>query len=381
MDEPNEMKILGKHNEKAWPELQERVKELSCLYNIARLAAQTSSGIDEILDNIVECLPPAWLYPDKACARIVLSGRSHSTLNFRRGKYRLQERIIVNGKRRGYVEVVYPDEEPGFKHNPFLDEEQRLLKAVAAEVAVIIMRREMEQNKLKLEEQLRHADRLATVGQLAAGIAHELNEPLAHILGFAQLIQKCPDLPLQAQKDIGKVLDRSLHARDIVRRLLIFAREIPPQKTKMNLNKLIQESLAFFEPQCARNGVKTTYMLSPDVPDIDADPSQMNQVLVNLVVNALHSMQGGGSLTVSTRKMRAKACLTIKDTGTGMDKNVLKKAFTPFFTTKDVGLGTGLGLPVVHGIISSHGGSINIESKVGEGTLCRIELPARKGSF
>jgi len=381
MDKLDKMKPFKERNGKTQSELQERVKELSCLYNITRLGAQTDAGIDEILDAIVECLPPAWLYLHKACARIVLDRRPHSTPNFRREKYRQQEKIIVNGKRRGYIEIAYPDEDLSFKCNPFLEEEQRLLKTVAVEVATIIVRRETEREKSRLEEQLRHADRLATVGQLAAGIAHELNEPLAHILGFAQLIQKYPDLPPQVQADIGKILDTSLHARDIVRRLLVFAREIPPQKIKVNLNNLIKENLPFFETRCVKNGVRITCTLSPNIPYIEADPSQLNQVLVNLIVNALHSMPAGGKLSVSTRKRQSKVCLSIEDTGIGMDKNVLKKIFIPFFTTKDVGLGTGLGLPVVHGIIASHGGSIDIESQVGKGTVCRIELPIGKKNY
>ncbi len=373
------MKNFKKLNERAQEDLRERVKELSCLYDIARLAAQTDIGVDEMLNGITECLPPAWLYPEKVCARIVFDSRSYSSSNFQHGKYCQQTPIVINGRRRGHIEVTYPDDKLEHKNNPFLEEEQHLLDAVGREVTAIIVRREAEQDKLRLEEQLRHADRLATVGQLAAGVAHELNEPLGHILGFAQLIQKCPDLPSQVQTDISKILSTALHAREIVKKLLIFARQVPPQKTKVNLNDIVKEGLNFFESRCISEGIKIACTLSPDIPDIDADPSQMNQVLINLVVNALHSMPSGGKLMISTYKKQTKVCLTIEDTGAGMDKDVLKKIFTPFFTTKDIGLGTGLGLPVAHGIVTSHGGSIKVESRVGKGTICRIELPVKKG--
>jgi len=372
------MEASGGINEHAQVDLRERVKELSCLYNIAHLAAQTDMGIDEMLKGIVEVLPPAWLYPESACARIVLDGRSYLTHNYRRGKHWQKASIIINGRRRGHVEVAYLNEKPEHDEGPFLNEERHLLDAVAREVATIIMRREAEQDKLKLEEQLRHADRLATIGQLAAGVAHELNEPLGHILGFAQLVQKCPGLPVQAQADIDKILTTSLYAREIVKKLLIFARQIPPQKTKVNLNHLVKEGLSFFESRCASDGVKIVCALSSDIPEIDADPSQLNQVFVNLIVNALQAMPDGGKLTIYTHGEHAKVCLIVEDTGIGMDEEVLKKIFTPFFTTKDVGLGTGLGLPVAHGIIASHGGSIKVESKVGKGTICQIELPIKR---
>jgi len=376
--EDRDVENSGSPNENAQSDLAERVKELSCLYGIARLAAQTSKGIDEVLEGIVELLPAAWLYPNVACARIVLDDQSYSTRNYRPAKYRQQAPIVVDGKRRGHVEVAYPKQEVGHDQVVFLDEEQRLLDAVAGEIAGIIMRREAEQDKLKLAEQLRHADRLATIGQLAAGVAHELNEPLGHILGFAQLVQKCPGLPEQAQMDVERILSTSLYAREIVKKLLTFARQMPPQKTRVNLNDLVKNAVNFLESRCASDGIELHCSLHPDLPEIDADPSQLNQVFVNLVVNAMQAMPDGGKLTVCTLKERAKVSLTIEDTGIGMDDEVLKKIFTPFFTTKEVGLGTGLGLPVAHGIITAHGGSIKVESEVGKGTTCRIQLPAKK---
>ena len=379
MNVSDKMEALIKLNEKAQADLRERVKELSCLYNIARLATERDAGINEMLANIVEDLPPAWLYPEAACARIVLDGCSYSTRNYRRGKYRQREPIIINGKRRGHIEVCYRDERPRHDEGPFLKEERHLIEAVAKEIAIVIMRKEAEQDRLRLEEQLRHADRLATVGQLAAGVAHELNEPLGHILGFAQLAQKCHGLPLQAQEDIGKILATSLYAREIVKKLLIFARQIPPQRGKVNINNLVNEVFNFLESRCAGNGINAARSLSPDIPEIDADPSQLKQVFVNLIVNALQAMPDGGDLTISTHKGHRKIHIIVEDTGVGMDREVLQKIFTPFFTTKDIGLGTGLGLPVAHGIIVAHQGSIRIESKAGQGTVCRIELPI-KGS-
>jgi two-component system NtrC family sensor kinase len=210
---------------------------------------------------------------------------------------------------------------------------------------------------------------------LAAGVAHELNEPLGNILGFAQLAKKCPGIPASVQHDIGKIEAASLHAREIIQKLLVFARQAPPEKTQVNLNQVVEDGLYFFEARCAKEGIELVHLLSADLPEITADPAQLNQVLVNLVVNALQSMPGAGKITVQTRFCDHNVYLVVEDTGTGMSKDVLDKIFVPFYTTKEIGQGTGLGLPVVHGIVTAHDGSIEIESKVGFGTRFEIRLP------
>ena len=361
-------------------DLRERVKELTCLYGIARLVVEPGKALEEILQGIVELLPSAWLYPEIAFARIILDDRSYATPAFREGKNKLAAEIIVSGQRRGTVEVVYGEEKPELDEGPFYKEERNLIDTVAKEVGIIIKRKEAEEDQLRLQEQLRHADRLATIGQLAAGVAHELNEPLGNILGFAQLAKKCPGLPNQAEQDIEKILSASLNAREVIKKMLVFARQIPPQKKEVHLNQVVEEGLSFFESRCAREGIEMVRSLHPDLPEISADPVQLNQVLVNLVLNALQAMPTGGRLTVKTQMGRDHISLIVEDTGIGMSKKVMKQIFTPFFTTKDVGQGTGLGLPVVHGIITSHGGSIQVESKVGGGTRFEIQLPVEEPS-
>ena len=361
-------------------DLRERVKELTCLYGIARLVAEPGISLDEILQGIAELLPSAWLYPEIASARIILDDRSYVTIAFQKGIHKLVAEIVVSEQRRGTVEVVYGKEKPELDEGPFYKEERNLIDTVAKEVGIIIKRREAEEDQLRLQEQLRHADRLATIGQLAAGVAHELNEPLGNILGFAQLARKCPGLPNQAEQDIEKILSSSLNAREVIKKMLVFARQISPQKKEVHLNQVVEEGLSFFESRCAREGIEMIPSLHPDLPVISADPVQLNQVVVNLVLNALQAMPRGGRLTVKTLMSGDHIFLIIEDTGIGMSKEVLKRIFTPFFTTKDVGQGTGLGLPVVHGIITSHGGSIHVESKVGGGTRFEIQLPVEEPS-
>jgi signal transduction histidine kinase len=356
--------------------LTERVKELTCLYGIAQIAGQPDTSLEETIQGIVEILPPAWQYPETAFARIILDGISYTTQGFRECRQKQVAEIIVEGMPRGIVELVYVDEKPDLDEGPFLKEERNLINAVARQVALVIERKQAEKDKLKLHNQLLHADRLATIGMLAAGVAHELNEPLGNILGFAQLAKKCPGLPDSAEHDIGKIETASLHAREIIQKLLVFARQSPPHKTHVNLNQVVEDGLYFFEARCTREGIELIRLLSSDLPEITADPGQLNQLLVNLVVNALQSMPGTGKITVKTRFSDHNVYLVVKDTGFGMSKEVLDKIFVPFFTTKDVGHGTGLGLPVVYGIVTAHGGTIDVKSEPGRGTRFEIQLPA-----
>ena len=282
-------------------DLRERVKELTCLYGIARLGARPELSLEQVLQGIAELLPPAWLYLEIASARIVLDDRVYATPDFKEGARQQRAEILVDGKTRGVIEVVYREEKPDLDEGPFLKEERNLIDAVAKEVAIILKRRWDEEEKSKLQEQLRHADRLVTVGQFAAGIAHELNEPLGGILGFAELAKKCQGMPSQAEQDIQKILNASLHAREVVKKLLIFARQMHRRKIPVNLNRIIEEGIYFFESRCAKEGVELVRSFDPGLPDVYADPSQMNQVLVNLVVNALQAMTEGGKVGHGTR--------------------------------------------------------------------------------
>jgi len=355
--------------------LRERVKELTCLYGIAQIAGRPGISLDAILHGIVELLPAAWQYPEITFATIVLDGRSYSTSGFRECRQKQIADIVVSGAQRGIVEVVYAEGRPELDEGPFLKEERNLIDAIARQVALVVERRQAEEDSWKLQDQLRHADRLATIGVLAAGVAHELNEPLGNILGFAQLAKKCQGLPDSARHDIEKIESASLHAREVIKKLLIFARQMPPEKRQVNLNHVVEEGLYFFEARCAKAGIELECSLAPDLPEITADAAQLNQVVVNLVMNALQAMPEAGKLTVRTQVCAHDVCLIVEDTGIGMSEKVLERVFVPFFTTKDVGEGTGLGLPVVHGIVTSHGGTIQVESKVGRGTRFEIRLP------
>jgi len=357
--------------------LRERVKELSCLYSITQIAEIPNTSLEHILQQVVELLPPAWQYPEITVGRIVLDKQIFTTFGFKDDGDKQSARLMVAGKDRGSVDVFYLSKKPELDYGPFLEEERNLINAISKQIAFIVEQKETEEEKQRLQDQLRHADRLATIGQLAAGVAHELNEPLGNILGFAQLAMKAEQVPDQVVQDLLKIEDASLYAREIIRKLLIFGRQIQSSMSPMPLHQSIENGLFFFAARCTKAGIKLIQNVSPSLPEICADSSQINQILVNLVVNSIQAMPEGGTLTITATLENDMVVLGVEDTGTGIQKENLDNIFLPFFTTKDIGEGTGLGLAVVHGIVSAHGGSIRVTSEVSQGTIFEVCLPVK----
>ncbi|MFH1297247.1 MAG: ATP-binding protein [Bacteroidota bacterium] len=362
-------------NQRIQEALNERIKELTCLYGIAKITEPINRSLDEIFRDILKLLPPAWQYPEIACGQIVFDGHVYSTQKSTKYSDIQVADIIISGKKRGVVEVFYLKEMPRLDEGPFLKEERSLINTVAENVAFIIGRKEAAEERSKLQLQLRHADRLATIGQLTAGVAHELNEPLGNILGLAQLASKSQELPKQVEQDLNRIITISLNAREIIKHLMIFARQKKPEKTRLNLNTIVNEGLVFFESRCSKEGIELVRTLSPELPEIIADQTQIHQVLVNLVTNAIQAMPEGGRLIIRTEAGEKQVSLIIEDTGTGITNEVKKQMFIPFFTTKEVGQGTGIGLSVVHGVITSHNGIIKVESEIGIGSKFEVQLP------
>ncbi|MGH9333159.1 MAG: sensor histidine kinase [Vicinamibacteria bacterium] len=352
---------------------RERVKELACLHAIAQLRTHRNLTTDEQLERMVRILPPAWQYPNLAAARIVIDGRRFETRSPEEGAPKLSADIEVRGQRRGVVAVLYDTKVPLAEEGPFLREEGKLLDTVAKEIALMLERKAAEDEEAKMLAQLHHADRLATIGQLSAGVAHEINEPLSSILGFTQLIRKEPCLPEQARQDLRKIEKAALQAREVVQNLLLFARQMPIPKRPIELNRVVEDALTLLQPRL--DGHEVELVLEPTLPPIVGDSTRLHQVVVNLVTNAVQAMPGRGRLFLRTFLESRSVCLVVEDTGAGMSDEVAGQVFLPFFTTKDVGEGTGLGLSVVHGIVMGHGGSIEVRSEPGVGSRFEVRFP------
>jgi len=240
------------------------------------------------------------------------------------------------------------------------------------------------------EAETARSEKLASVGLLAAGIAHELNNPLTGILTFTTLLRKkMPDGSADAE-DLDLVIRETKRCATIIRRLLDFAREKAPEKKFADLNRIIEDTVRIIERPASFRDIEITLELDPQLPQVWLDADLIKQVIMNMLVNAQHAIQDAGSITVRTRRCPAPKSpepgmpsvpmveMAIIDTGCGIPAQNLKRIFDPFFTSKEVGKGTGLGLSVSHGIVRAHGGAIEVESKVGEGSTFSVYLPIER---
>jgi PAS domain S-box-containing protein len=237
--------------------------------------------------------------------------------------------------------------------------------------------------KRTMEEQMYHTEKLASIGTLAAGVAHEVNNPLALILGFSDiLIEKAK--PDSNEYDILKTIERhALHAKKIVENLLSFARYTEHKEEFIDVNSNIETILEVVENTLKLNNISLNRQLQNNLSKVKADAGEIQQVFLNIINNAIHAMKGGGSLTVTTELEDNKVKIKFTDTGHGIKKEHRTKIFDPLFTTKKIGEGTGLGLSVSYGIITKHGGTITFETKTKDeseetGTTFIITLPAIK---
>jgi PAS domain S-box-containing protein len=240
----------------------------------------------------------------------------------------------------------------------------------------IVVARDITQQK-RIEEQLILADRLASIGELSSGIAHELNNPLTSVIGFSQLLIE-GDVPDNIKEDLSIVYSEAQRAASIVKNLLTFARKHTPVKQLSQINAVIEDVLRLRTYEQKVNNIEVEKHLATNLPEIMIDPFQMQQVFLNIIVNAEFAMleaHNEGKLVITTEKSENIMRITFTDDGSGITKENLKHMFDPFFTTKEVGKGTGLGLSICHGIVTEHGGQIYARSGKGEGATFIIELP------
>ena len=232
--------------------------------------------------------------------------------------------------------------------------------------------RELQQ----MQAQLVRSEKLASLGELVAGIAHELNNPLTGVLVFSSLIAKDPKLDPELRSDIDVIVRETQRCAVIVKGLLDFSRESIPKKERSSINAIMERTLSLIGNQSFFHDIEIQKHYDPDVPSVLVDPNQIEQVFINMLLNASQAMNGSGTLTIRTDAPSDSpwVCIEIADTGCGIPEESLSKVFDPFFSTKE-SKGTGLGLSVSYGIIENHGGQIEVRSEVGVGTTFTIRLP------
>lgn len=233
-----------------------------------------------------------------------------------------------------------------------------------------------------LQQQLIQAEKLAGLGQLAGGVAHELNNPLGSILGFAQMLLKEAPPEDPKYRDITKIEKASLRCKKIIDSLLSFSRQFKMEADFIHVHRAIEDTLALCQYEMEKCGIEKELSFDPHVPATYADLGQIQQVFMNLFLNAMDAMSKGGKLTIKTELLRERGqetiVISVKDTGRGIPPEHLNKIFDPFFTTKEIGKGTGLGLSIVYGIVQRHQGHIQVFSEPGVRTEFVIHLPVLK---
>jgi len=234
-----------------------------------------------------------------------------------------------------------------------------------------------EQLKEFARKKIMESERLAIVGQLAADVAHEINNPLQGIVAYSHLLLEKMPREDPSKQSIAKIVDQANRCTEIIRGLLDFSRQRKPQKRLSDVNLILEECVSLVENQAIFHNIQIVKDLEERLPPIVLDPSQMQQVFMNIIINAAEAMDGNGGLNLATRFDRVDRFIEaeFKDTGHGISEENMERIFDPFFTTKEVGHGTGLGLAISYGIVKEHNGTISVQSEVGKSTTFVVRLP------
>jgi signal transduction histidine kinase len=251
---------------------------------------------------------------------------------------------------------------------------------------ILVSVRDVTQER-EQQERLYQSHRLASVGEMVGGLAHELNNPLTGVIGLAQLLLE-DEMSVKMKEDITDIYEQAQRAGSIVKNLLSFARRHAPVKAPVQMNKIVDDVLKLRAYEHTINNIQVERKLAPELPEVMADYFQLQQVFLNLILNAEQAMleamswrssYQGGKLTITSEEVGGRVKLSFTDDGPGIPESNLTRIFDPFFTTKEVGKGTGLGLSICYGIITAHNGRIYAQSELGKGTTFIVELPVVAG--
>ena len=251
-------------------------------------------------------------------------------------------------------------------------------KGFLISVVDVTERKRDEEERRQLEQRAQFASRLASVGELAAGVAHEINNPLTAVIGYAHLLLDRKGIPEDIRHDVEVINEGAQRVAGIIRKLLVFARQTKPERKYVDINEIISTTLDLRAYSLQSNNVKVIFQLDPDLPMTVVDPSQLQQVFLNLIINAETEVKlahGGGKLAIKTEQIGNTIRISFRDNGPGITRENLEMIFNPFFTTRKLGQGTGLGLSLCHGVVTEHKGRIWAESQLGRGATFIVELP------
>ncbi|PHS77368.1 MAG: hypothetical protein COB59_09380 [Rhodospirillaceae bacterium] len=403
--------------------IQEHIKEINCLFQLSELLVARELTFEKSLPHIAEMVVQAWQYPDIAAMRISYGDQTYATDNFQETPWRMTCEIRIHKEISGLIEIVYLEEKPKEFQGPFTREERSLLDEITVRIGQKLEALRDDTEHANMEQELQQALKLEAVGQLAGGIAHEINTPTQFIGDNLRFLEEaCADVSgviksyeklavaartagvLEAEitaveqaadtadldyikDEIGQAITQSLGGTEQISRIVLsmkeFAHPSTKEKSAIDINKSLETTITVSRNEWKYAADMETDFAA-DLPMVPGLPGELNQVFLNLVVNAAHAIQdkidatGGdmGRITIRTYQDNDWVKVCIKDTGSGIPKDIYDKIFEQFFTTKEVGKGTGQGLSISYDIIvNKHHGNISFESEEGQGTTFVICLP------
>ncbi|PZD76700.1 sensor histidine kinase [Mesonia sp. K7] len=363
--------VIDSHTTKE--HLIERVKELSCLYAISTLFQkyEEEDDSDKLLGEIAFVLKEAWRFSEDVLVVLAILDHHLMTGDLPSKTVSQKGTLSIFKKPVGYIEVHYPGTD--YKKTDFLEEEQKLLDKVCHEVGTYFEKKEQLKKEALLERSAQRHDRLAILGEITAGIAHELNTPLGNILGFAEFIEE-KTTQTSIKRDIKKIIEAAIFSREVVKNLMFFACEMPQNREHIDIRPIIKQALSLLSQSFKKAQVKVS-LEADEAVYAPIDSVQLTQVMFNLLINAIYASPPHSSIKCILTQDVDSLYIEIIDQGKGIPAENIEKIFEPFFTTKPVGEGSGLGLSVVHGIVKSHKGSISVHQNIPQGSIFRICIP------
>ncbi len=365
--------------------LGERVKELNCLYGITRLVEQPDMTLDEILQGVVELIPPSWQYPEVTCARIKLAEREFATGNFRRTRWKQVETITVDHTVAGHLEVYYLKAMPESDEGPFLIEERHLIHVLAERLGHIIEQKNAEERLHALYEQEKTLrQRLEREAQrridFTRDLIHELKTPLTSLLATSQLLYD-EERGDRLEKLAGYVLEGASSLNERIDELHdVIKGEVGSLKLDLkpvSLEELLRSVAEETRPLAQQVGCEVRLELSGGLPPVNADAARVRQVVFNLLNNAFKYASGSGEVVITGRAEDGKASVTVTDRGPGIPEQEQKDIFLPGYQSERdrTTAGLGIGLALCKLLVELHGGTIGVESRPPGGASFFFTLP------
>ena len=353
--------------------LRERIKELECLYDISSLVSK-SNEIAPVIEKICLRVGKAFQFPDLIAVRIKIGEDCYGYDSPFNPHREISQNIIFQDDVIGNIQVGYVGVE--MDKNSFLIEEKKLLIKIAQEISYLYEREQRDKNEEMLNEIVRHQERLSILGEMTAGVAHELNTPLGNVIGFAEFILDSSQ-EKNTIRDARKIRQSALHAREIVKKLMLFSCNIPQKLGSENVKMMLDEALDLLTPVLKQNKINVNVFNNCPESMVQIDKVHFIQVLFNLLTNSIQASQTNSDIDVTITDLNGYVNISIRDYGVGIPIEVQDKIFNPFFTYNKQDKGNGLGLSVVHGIIKQHKGRIQFSSEPNKGTSFAVSIPKK----